>query len=382
MEQSNEILKKPERLMSLDALRGFDMFWIIGGGAIFEALAKFTNWPLLNLWAKQLQHMHWEGFSFEDLIFPMFLFIAGVSIPFSINKRLQLGHSRAQIYKHAFTRLILLIVLGFLLANGGIQSFDFSNYRYTHVLMRIGIGCFFATIIFLNTKIRGQIIWAAGLLLGYWAMLKLIPVPGYGAGVMTPEGNFAGYVDRLLLPGKFFQWYFPGILDPEGLLGHISGVAMGLLGVLTGQFLMKEDKNLNSLKKALYIGVTGILFLGIGLVWDMAFPIIKKIWTSSFVVFAAGWSLILLSIFYLIIDVWKLKKWSFFFVVIGSNSIFIYACQSGILDFRKMSGFFFNAFIKYPSEVSAQALIASIAYLLVSWLFLYFMYKRKIFFKI
>ncbi|HSN48438.1 MAG TPA: DUF5009 domain-containing protein [Flavobacterium sp.] len=381
MEYTNEISKKTERLKSLDALRGFDMFWIIGGGAIFEAFAKFTNWPVLNWWAGQLEHKYWEGFNFEDLIFPMFLFIAGVSIPFSINKRLQLGQSKAQIYKHAFTRLILLIVLGFLLANWGIQSFDFENYRYTHVLMRIGIGCFFATLIFLNTKIRGQIVWAASLLLGYWAILKLIPVPGYGAGVLTPEGNFAGYVDRLLLPGKFFQWYFPGILDPEGLLGHISGVAMGLLGVLTGQFLMKEYKNLNSLKKALYIGAAGILFLGIGLVWDMVFPIIKKIWTSSFVVFAAGWSMILLSIFYLIIDVWKLKKWSFFFVVIGSNSIFIYVCQSGVFDLRRTSDFFFNGFIKHPLDASAQAVIASIAYLLVSWLFLYFMYKRKIFFK-
>jgi predicted acyltransferase len=382
MEQTNELPGKTERLMSLDALRGFDMFWIIGGGALFEALAKFTDWSIFNWWAKQLQHVHWEGFNFEDLIFPMFLFIAGVSVPFSIHKRLQLGQSGAQIYKHAFTRLSLLIVLGFLLANWGIQNFEFSNYRFTHVLMRIGIGCFFATVIFLNTKIRGQVIWTVSLLLAYWAMLKLIPVPGYGAGVMTPEGNFAGYVDRLLLPGKFFEWYFPGILDPEGLLGHISGVAMGLLGVLTGQFLMKDNKNLNGFKKALYMGAAGILFLGIGLVWDIAFPIIKKIWTSSFVVFAAGWSLILLSIFYLIIDVWKLKKWSFFFVIIGSNSIFIYACQSGIFDFRSTSGFFFNGFIKFPSNASAQAVIASIAYLLVSWLLLYFLYKRKIFFKV
>lgn len=381
MEQTNELSKKPDRLISLDALRGFDMFWIVGGGAIFEALAKFTNWPVLNWWAGQLEHKYWEGFNFEDLIFPMFLFIAGVSIPFSITKRLQLGHSKTQIYRHAFTRLILLIVLGFLLANGGIKSLDFSNYRYTHVLMRIGIGCFFAAIIYLNTKIRGQILWAAGLLLGYWAILKLIPVPGYGAGLMTPEGNFAGYVDRLLLPGKFYQGYFPGILDPEGLLGHISGVAMGLLGVLTGQFLINEDRNLSGIKKALYIGAAGILFLGIGLVWDMAFPIIKKIWTSSFVVFAAGWSLILLSIFYLVIDVWKVKKWSFFFVVIGSNSIFIYACQSGVFNLRRTSEFFFNGFIKYPLDASAQAVIASIAYLLVSWLLLYFMFKRKIFFK-
>jgi predicted acyltransferase len=382
MEQSNELKNKPERLLSLDALRGFDMFWIIGGGAIFEALAKFTNWAPLNWWANQLQHVEWEGFRFEDLIFAMFLFIAGVSIPLSVTKRMQLGQSRGQIYKHAATRLFWLCLFGFLLANWGFQSFDFGSYRYTHVLVRIGIGCFFATIIYMNTKIKGQIMWVVGLLLGYWAMLALIPVPGHGAGVLTPEGNFAGYVDRMLLPGKFFQWYFPDYLDPEGLLGHIQGVAMGLLGVLTGQFLMKEDKNFNGLKKVLYIGAAGIIFLSVGLLWDLAFPIIKKIWTSSFVIFAAGWSLVLLSVFYLIIDVWKLKKWSFFFVVIGSNSIFIYICQSGVLDLKKTSSFFFNALIKSTVDVSAQDVIASLAYMLVSWLLLYFLYKRKIFFKV
>jgi predicted acyltransferase len=145
---------------------------------------------------------------------------------------------------------------------------------------------------------------------------------------------------------------------------------------------MNEDKNFNGLKKALYLGLAGILFLSFGLLWDLAFPIIKKIWTSSFVVFAAGWSLVLLSVFYLIIDVWKLKKWSYFFVVIGSNSIFIYICQLGILDLRKTSEFFFNALIKSPVDASAQAVIASLAYMLVSWLLLYFLYKRKIFFKV
>jgi predicted acyltransferase len=382
MEQKKEVTIKSERLMSLDALRGFDMFWIVGGGAIFEALAKFTHWPVLNFIAEQLDHKYWEGFHFEDLIFPLFLFIAGVAIPFSINKRLQLGHTKKQIINHALTRLFILILFGILLANGGIQNFDFGNFRYTHVLVRIGIGWFFAIVIYLNTKIRGQLLWFAGLLLGYWAIMMLIPVPGYGAGVMTPEGNLVGYIDRLLLPGKFFQWYFPGILDPEGILGHISGVAMGLMGVLAGQFLITENKNLTGLKKVLLLGAAGILFLGIGLVWNLAFPIIKKIWTSSFVIYAGGWSLILLSIFYLIIDVWKLKKWSFFFIVIGSNAIFIYACQSGILDFKRMSEFFFKGLINCSSDQSLQLVIASCAYLLVSWLFLYFMYKRKIFLKI
>lgn len=156
MKESNELPVKPERLKSLDALRGFDMFWIIGGGALFESFAQFTNWQPLHWWAEQLQHVHWEGFNFEDMIFPLFLFISGVSVPLSVKNRLRLGHTRKQIHGHAFIRLIILIVLGFLLANWGIQSLDFSNYRYTHVLMRIGIGCYFATLIFLNTNVRGQ----------------------------------------------------------------------------------------------------------------------------------------------------------------------------------------------------------------------------------
>jgi len=382
MEQNIEKTKVSDRLISLDALRGFDMFWIIGGDALFQALAKYTDWPLLNLMSEQLDHKYWEGFNFYDMIFPLFLFIAGVGIPLSINKRLQMGHTRKQIYQHALKRLFILILLGLLLANRGIQNFDFENYRYTHVLVRIGIGWFFATVIYLNTKIRGQLLWFVGLLLAYWAIMMWIPVPGYGAGVMTPEGNFAGYFDRLFLPGRFYHGYFPGILDPEGLLGHIPGVAMGLLGALTGQFLIIKKGNLTGLKKGLLLCLAGILFLGIGLVWDLSFPIIKKIWTSSFVIYAGGWSLILLSIFYLVVDVWKLKKWSYFFIVIGSNAIFIYVCQSGVLDFHRTSDFFFKGLINSFSNPSAQEVISSFTYLLVSWLFLYFMYKRKIFLKV
>jgi len=161
--------------------------------------------------SEQLTHKFWKVFNFYDMIFPLFLFIAGVAIPFSVNKRLRQGYTKRQIYFHALSRLLILSVLGFLLANRGIRNFEWENYRYTHVLVRIGIGWFFATIIFLNTKIKGQVIWFSSLLLGYWAIMMLAPVPGVGAGVLTPEGNFAGYVDRLLLPGKFYSGYFLNI---------------------------------------------------------------------------------------------------------------------------------------------------------------------------
>jgi len=133
MRQNEKITINPERLLSLDALRGFDMFWIIGGDAIFRALAKYTNWSGLNWMSGQLTHKYWEGFNFYDMIFPLFLFIAGVAIPLSVKKRLQRGHTRKQIYHHAIKRLFILILLGLLLANRGIQNFDWENYRYTHV---------------------------------------------------------------------------------------------------------------------------------------------------------------------------------------------------------------------------------------------------------
>ena len=155
-DKTNLKTKNPERLISLDALRGFDMFWIIGGDALFHSLARYTDWSVLNWMSKQLTHKYWGGFHFYDMIFPLFLFIAGVAMPFSINNRLQRGHTKKQIYLHAIRRLLILILLGLLLANKGIKNFDWENYRYTHVLVRIGIGWFFATIIFLNTKIRGQ----------------------------------------------------------------------------------------------------------------------------------------------------------------------------------------------------------------------------------
>ncbi|MBN2864320.1 MAG: DUF5009 domain-containing protein [Bacteroidales bacterium] len=371
------------RLISLDALRGFDMFWIIGGDALFHALSRYTDWPVFNWMSKQLTHKYWEGFFFYDMIFPLFLFIAGVAIPLSISKRLEQGHSKRQIYKHALVRLFVLIILGLLLANRGIRNFDFENYRYTHVLVRIGIGWFFATIIFLNTKLRGQLLWVLGLLLSYWVLLQFIPVPGIGAGVLTPEGNFAGYIDRLLLPGSFYGGYFPDYMDPEGLLGHISGVAMGLIGALTGQILIIKKENLSGLKKGFIVGALGLLLIGLGLIWNTTLPIIKKIWTSSFVIYAAGWSMVFLAVFYLLIDVWNLRRWwSKFFIVIGSNAIFIYFCQSRVLDFRNMSNFFFEGLVKSFSNAELQKVIASLTYLVVSWLFLYFMYKKKIFIKV
>ena len=288
-----------ERLASLDALRGFDMFWIVGGEGIFHALAKLTGWSAIVWISMQLEHTEWHGFTFYDMIFPLFLFIAGVSMPYSMTKRIERGDSWKQIYWHVTRRMLLLVFFGMIY--NGLLRFNWEHMRYASVLGRIGLGWFFAALIFLNTKRRGQYIWFAGILIAYWLIMRFVPVPGYGAGDYSMEGSLAGYIDRHLLPGRLYKT----IHDPEGILSTIPAVATALMGVLTGHFLRSNKTGMTKLKKGLVIGAAGLICLLLGYLWGLFFPINKNLWTSSFVLFAGGWSLLLLSVFYLIIDVWK-----------------------------------------------------------------------------
>jgi predicted acyltransferase len=372
---TQEEKKQPERLVSLDALRGFDMLWIAGGEWLIVALAALTGWPILQWAASQMEHVEWNGFHFYDMIFPLFLFISGVSMPFSLTKRVQRGDGMKSIYRHLFTRLFLLILLGAIY--NGLLKFDFEHQRYASVLARIGLGWFFAAVIFLRTKPRGQALWFAGILLGYWAAMKLIPVPGIGAGILTQEGSLAGYIDRMLCPGVLYL----GNHDPEGILSTIPAVATALLGVLAGQLLAGNIRKFSPLQKGLVILATGLICLAVGKVWDVVFPINKNLWTSSFVLFAGGWSLVLLAIFYLIIDVRGYKKWAFPFVVIGLNSITVYMLNSGIISFDQMGHYFFGGVAGLFSQ-AAQPVILSAAAVLCMWLVLYLLYKYKIFLKV
>jgi predicted acyltransferase len=323
-----------------------------------------------------MEHVKWQGFHFYDMIFPLFLFIAGVSMPFSIVKRKQRGENMQKIYIHLVKRLLLLILLG--LIYNGLLEFDFEKQRYASVLARIGIAWFFAAVIVLNTNLRGQIIWFAGILLTYWAMMKLIPVPGFGAGVLTPEGNLAAFVDQKLLPGRFCCYVYG---DNEGLLSAFPAIATALMGAITGYFLNRKGPKLNGVKKALIILAAGIVSLLVAKIWSYSFPVIKNLWSSTFVLTAGGWSLILLSVFYLVIDVWGYKKWTLFFVVIGLNSITIYMLNSGIIDFGQMGQYFFGGLASLFSE-AGRAVILSIGAILCMWTVLYILYRNKIFLKV
>ena len=363
------------RLYSLDALRGFDMFWITGGQKLVFALATVTGWPLFAWVNTQMHHVEWNGFAFYDMIFPLFLFLAGVSMPYSFEARKKRGDTMKKIYLHALKRMLILVVLGMLVNR--ILELNPENLRFASVLGRIGVAWFLAAIIVLNANVRWQIVWFWSLLIIYCLLMLLVPVPGYGAGILTPEGNLAGYIDRLLLPGTMYTEFN----EPEGILSTIPSVATALLGVFAGYFLRMERSGLTGTKKSLILIGAGVTSLLLGMLWGTFFPVNKSLWTSSFVLYAGGWSLMLLGLFYLIIDVWRIKKWAFFFVVIGMNSITIYVLQHRILRFDIIRDFFLKG-IHDLSSAGLQPFISSIGYIAVVWLFLWFLYRHKIFLKV
>src|SRR6478752_3026408 len=249
-----------ERLYSLDALRGFDMFWIMGAEEIFHALYKVTGSPFWGTISTELTHPDWNGFHFYDLIFPLFLFIAGVATPYSVGRELEKGKTRQQMLWRVIRRGLTLVVLG-IIYNNGLQLRPFSEIRFGSVLGRIGLAYMFANIIYLYTKERAQMIWFGALLIGYWLIMKFASAPGYLPGDLTMQGNFASYVDRTLLPGKLYL----GIHDPEGLFSTIPAIGTGLLGILAGTLLKKTD--MSGEKKALSLAIAGVVSLVLAQLW-------------------------------------------------------------------------------------------------------------------
>ncbi len=360
-----------ERIASIDALRGFDMFWIIGGGTFFESLSKVWKNSFTETISSQLEHVSWDGFHFEDLIFPLFLFIVGVVLPFSISRRRQQGTKSWVLHLHIIKRAVILILLGLIL--NGLLKFNLTDMRWPGVLQRIGLCYFFAALIVMHSGWRMQAMTTAVLLLGYWVLLALVPVPGFGAGILTPEGCLPAYIDRLLIPGKFCCFTYG---DNEGLLSTIPSISTVLIGALTGNWLQtKFSGNI----KTFAMLIAGVICLLLGYLWGFVFPIIKVIWTSSYVLYAAGWSLLLLAVFYWIIDVMGFKKWAIFFVVIGVNAITIYFLQ-GIVSFDDIGAFFVRGLARHMGLL--EFLILPFTAFAVRWLVLLFLYRYKIFFKV
>ncbi len=371
--------EKRERLRSLDALRGFDMFWITGGAALVAYLGRITGQEWL---IEQMDHPAWSGIRFYDLIFPLFMFMAGVAIPYAIGSRQEKGVPKKNLVLKALKRMILLVLLG-IIYNGGLRG-DLANIRYVSVLGQIGVAYFFAVLIFIYTKsLRSRLFWLTGILVVVAFAQLFIPVPGFGAGVLTPEGSINGFIDRLLVPGRLAYMADgqmtdgQGIYDALGLLCIVSAIAITLMGAVAGHFL-RDEKRTGFQKVRLLAGI-GVVLLILALLIHPFYPIIKKCWTSSYNLFAGGISFILMAIFYLVIDVLKRERWSFYFRVIGMNSIFVYL----FVRFVNV-----DALVKFvlgwttAMFGSALEIFQLLGYVALVWGLLFFMYKRKIFIKV
>ena len=368
---------KTERLLSLDALRGFGLFWIVGGHGIVIGLHLATGWEWVGAFNGLLRHVDWNGFLPYDLIFPLFLFLAGVSTPYSLTRRLTEG-ARAEVCRKIVQRGLILVLLG-VIYNNGLQWKGLEAMRFGSVLGRIGLAGMFAQLIFAFNFTNPQRLWAwlVGILLGYWAILSFGHAPGFAPGDLTMEGNFASYVDRLFLPGKLHK----GIHDPEGLLAVLPAIGNALLGILAGQWLRRSAEEVSGDRKAAGLAVAGLALLAVGATWNVTFPINKNLWTSSFVLWTCGWASLLLALFYWTIDVrgW-LRGFGAFFAVIGMNSVFIYMAGK-FIGFGYTSQALFGGFAKlFP--VAAQPLVLAIGLFAVEWALLWFMKRQKLFLKV
>src|SRR6266571_2250751 len=360
------------RLMSVDALRGFDMFWIIGADSLVYALNRMSQTGPTKFLADQLEHAEWEGFHFYDLIFPLFVFIVGVSLVFSLSKTLaQAG--RTEAVKRVFRRGILLFLIG-LFYSGGFTN-PWPDMRLLGVLNRIALAYFFAGLLFCFFKPRTLAGICLGLLAGYWALMAFIPIrdiqltrsniaslarqtgdeqtAAYFEDKTTPNPstvknspawagaqrlfystrnrvtgkygkgfNVSDHIDFQYLPGKRYDTFF----DPEGFLSTIPAVATCLLGVFAG--LLLKSQTVEDRRKVIYLIGFGAAAVAAGWLWNLQFPVVKKIWTSSYVLVAGGYSAILLGVFYLIVDVWEKRSWCQPLVWIGMNSITIYLAKN------------------------------------------------------
>jgi predicted acyltransferase len=364
-----------KRLVSLDAFRGIT----IAGMILVNNPGSWSHVypPLL--------HAEWHGWTPTDLIFPFFLFIVGVAITLSFQKHLE-AQDKKQLYIKIIRRTFILFGLGLLLS--AFPFFDLTKIRIPGVLQRIAVVYFFTAIITLNTRLKTQILITGGLLLFYWAIMKLIPVPGHGAGNLSIEGNLAAYVDNALFHGHMWKKTW----DPEGLLSTIPAVATALTGVLTGQLLQSGK---DRMEIAGWMFVVGWMAIIAGLFWHIIFPINKALWTSSYVIFTSGAALQFLGFCYWLIDIKDWKAWAKPAVIYGTNAITVFVLSglvAKIMIFTKVMGpqgqeisvkswVYQNIFASWASPVNASLIFAVVNILF--WLFMmWLLYRKQIFIKI
>jgi len=366
----NEV--RGDRIVSVDVLRGFDMFWIIGGTGFFAAILKLIGGSVEDILFPQLEHVEWQGIHFYDLIFPLFVFIVGMSVVFSLQKILTTKGKKAA-YIRLVRRFLLLYILG-ILYYGGIAS-GVDHIRLLGVLQRLALTYLFTGMLFIHFRLRGLIVAFFALLLSYWALLSFVPIPGMDHVSFDAGQNWAHWVDQNYLPllKHSGQW------DPEGLLSTIPAISSCLLGLFAS--LLLREKSVSDMKKVYYFVGGGLALVLLGHLWGLQFPLIKKIWTSSFVLVAGGYSCVLLGVFYLVLDVWKIQKWAVIFIWIGMNPIAVYLAKN-VVNFNELARRFAGGELQtLLGEKIGYLLLTSIA-LGLALALVRFLFKKKIFLRI
>lgn len=366
-----------QRLSSLDALRGFDMFFIMGLSGLVVSLCALCPNPFTDALAAQMSHVEWNGLAHHDTIFPLFLFLAGVSFPFSYAKQKERGMTSAQIHLKIVRRGIVLVLLG--LIYNGLLKFDFENLRCASVLARIGLAWMFAALLFIHLGKRTRIILSLTILVGYALLIKFVGAPDVpGADPLSREGNLVGYIDRLFLPGRLI--YDNNRFDPEGLLSTIPAIVTAMWGMFTGELIrMPKEKMSGNRKTCCMLLAAGVL-VAVTLLCKNFIPINKMLWSSTFVTAVAAYSLIMMALFYYIIDVRGCNRWTLIFRVVGMNSITIYLAQR-IISMSSASKFLFGGLASHAPELWSDVILDT-GYIVVCWLFLYFLYRKNTFLKV
>jgi predicted acyltransferase len=363
------------RLTSLDVFRGITI-----------ALMILVNNPGGADYYIFLQHASWNGWTLADLVFPFFIFIVGASIPFAFMSKLDQGMSRRKLLMGVMRRTIILFSLGLFI--NGFPTFDPATFRIMGVLQRIALCYLFAALVFLFLKPKWRIYLTVAIPIAYWMLMTLMPVPGYGPGVLTENGNLAGYVDRLLLNGHIYTSTY----DPEGLLSTLPAVATALIGVLAGQHLKSNATPRTKTVNLLFFGSISLI---IGSLWDFWFPINKNLWTSSYVAFTGGIALILLATCFFIIDAKGYTTWTKPFTMLGLNSIFIYVLSEIVnliliytsipiaenISLPLKSLIFERLFASWAGPLHGSFIYA-LTYLAFCWTVAAILYRKRIFVKV
>jgi predicted acyltransferase len=370
------------RIACVDALRGFSIFWIIGADGAIRALDDMCSGkgPIIRaiggFLGYQMYHAAWEGFRFYDFIFPLFIFITGVSIVLALPHLVE-REGRWQAHTRVLRRALLLYGLG-LIFYGGI-SHHWADIRYLGVLQRIAICYLFASLMFLNFNLRGLIAACVALLAGYWALMTFVPVPGIGAGSFGPDANLANWIDAHYLPGRLWD----KTRDPEGLLSTLPAIATCLIGVSAG--LLLKNERFTAQQKSLWLMGAGIVTVAAGHLWGLQFPVIKAVWTSSFVLVAGGYSLMLLGVWHQIIDVWGFRSWSTIFIWVGANAITLYFINN-VLGFEPFAlrfvGGDLGALLDRLATPGTGLFVAHALGLAFAIALAGFLYRRKIFLRV